>query len=245
MMRFRRLSVLAVSAALLTIAPAAHACLRAAMDGARIDARTDTPTLALLEAERRLDVGEDEDLREAVRLAGEARTALAGEAAGSENAERLVLRARVVEQIARSRATASSDADRDAAARELAALAGAHPNLVTDGQLAEARARVPALEDEAYASLRTLAEKDLVGNAWEQMALADLARARGHERVARSAFAACQSMAVSKRICVAHTAPPRRTELAWAGGAGLGLSGLVTAFARRRRAKRDADLFRA
>lgn len=220
-----------------------------------------SPSLELQEAERLLEQGGVANLELAIRNAQAVRTWLRAEPTAAsavpgltredlENAaERLVRRATVLEHLGFSRRDETSASDRAKGIDEITRMRAEHADVVPDATWGELLSRVPGRTDEGYAILSKLAQKDLLGSAWEHAALASLARTRGERVVSHAAEVRCEALAWQPAICAgtAGAAPfsweaTGRKALAHAQHAGFGLGGLgLVAFVALRRKRRTAE----
>ncbi|MBX3193220.1 MAG: hypothetical protein KF819_39920 [Labilithrix sp.] len=223
------LAALVALAALLVSARDAGACANEVM--LDLDARI----AKLRDAQRALD---DDDVETARELATEA----ARHAEGAEGAVDIRGRAERIVALSRVRDASSTASEQEEAADTLASLrqrrAIDDPSLTAD--YAEAAARVPSREDEAFALLAGLARRDLLGSAYAHGALFRLARERGDDSLAKIARERCEAMYGASSACRgAHARAPlvRGRPIGYALPAGIFLAALLFRLVRARRAR--------
>ncbi len=255
-MKLRTLAASIVSAALVLAPSVAHACARD--DVMHVEPGKTNPVIALQEAEHLLERGGEDDLADAIRLAAAARTSVVHDPSSASAvpravdgfseervtaaAERLAARATMLEQLGRSRSRTATPAERAFAADTIEKLRAANDGLVPDTTRAEVLSRVPERAEGAYWMLQELERKDLLGSAWEHAAIAELARAHGHDGRAGAAELRCRTLAVDASICTPDGASSG-VAIAYGGsGAGLGLAAMASLLVKRRRARRSARL---
>ncbi len=172
----------------------AHAC------GNAVEMDADERIATVAKAQSALDEG---DVDRAGDLARDVLEHTGGTDVESARRTSLLERATRIDALSRVRDRSASAAERSDAESVLASLVSRHqpadPTLVADH--AEAMSRLPDRKDEAFATLRDLQKKDLVGSPWALGALHRLAHERHDEVTASRAISTCTRMVGASRVC--------------------------------------------